>query len=96
MSYPDSGKDSAVFSVSVANWLELPALHKGVTGSNSAAGRIQLIAQSRSRGGEFEPQLGHIIFVEIDHERMFAAILPLPLNQEPFTITDTNLCTSTE
>ena len=51
----------------------------------------------RSRNYEFESQLGHITFVEIDHEIIFVVILSLPLLQEgQLSVTDVSMCTSTD
>ena len=40
------------------------------------------MSDCRSRGPEFEPQSGYITFVEIDHEIISVAILPLTTIQE--------------
>ena len=41
------------------------------------------------RGREFEPKLGHINFVESDHEIISRVILPIPLIQEEqLSVTD--------
>ena len=40
---------------------------------------VSSTSDCRSRGREFEPQLSHITFVEIDHDIIFTPILPLPL-----------------
>ena len=48
----------------------------------------------RSRGSEFEPQPGRITFVEIGHEIIIVAILPLPLIQEgQLSVTVESMCT---
>ena len=61
-------------------------LHSAVSGPSNC----------RSRGCEIEPQLGHITFVEIDHEIISTAFLPISLIQEKqLTGIDENMCTST-
>ena len=48
----------------------------------------------RSRGCEFEPQLGHIIFMEIDHEIISTDILTLPLIRKGrLSVTGKEMCT---
>ena len=45
------------------------------------------------RGIMFEPHLSHITYMEIDHETIPTAILPLPLIQEgQLSVTDESMC----
>ena len=55
-----------------------------------------IVQSVASRGQKFESQLHHITFIEIDHEIIYAVILPLLLIQEgQLSVTGKSMCTST-
>ena len=81
----------------VASDLGLLCLLKSVCPNNiqgkygNSLRKLGSIAQSNL---SFEPQLGNITFVEIDHEIISTVILPLPLIQEgQLSVTGKIICT---
>ena len=58
------------------------------------AGAVGNTSECRPRGRDFEPKPGHITFVEIDHEIISTAILPLLQIQEgQLAVTGKSMCT---